>query len=89
MGLGHVPVRDEHNYLDFWVITHKPLDLPQVPYVIRRQRALLDGTGRIEKATEHSEFATLEAARAWCAGKRLYNIGRYADDDSVIVESWI
>jgi len=70
--------------LAFWVIYNKPSDYPN-HFVVRRQRAL---PGEIvpEKLAQIAE--TLEEARKLIP-PGLYCLGRFPDDDPVIVESWI
>ena len=71
--------------LYIWVIYHRPLDFPDVPYVARRQWVRGD---EIEYDPDHFEADTLEEIRAkipW----GLVKIGRYPDDDPVIVECWM
>jgi hypothetical protein len=73
--------------LDVWTIYDHPRDLPG-HFVVRRKRVL---PGVADPVTDPKAygFNELNSARLWLEQKGLTCIGRYDEDDPVIVESWI
>lgn len=73
--------------LDVWVVTQRPKDMPQYPFVVRRQIAL--DNNRIVIDPMAYAFYELEDARRWLTNKGLTRLDRDPSDDPVIVESWL
>lgn len=71
--------------LIFWIVYHRPTDLPGVEYAARAQ--WID-RGRVICAAEHFEAPTIEAIRAMLP-PGLARLDRHPSDDPVIVEVWI
>jgi hypothetical protein len=76
----------DRDAVTIWTITHRPRDLPGAEYVARAHFILPGGT--IEVAADHLEAASLAAIRA-ALPPGLICLGRSAEDDPVIIESWI
>lgn len=70
-------------HLDFWTIYEGTKDYPK-HFVVRRWRTQ---GGRLH-AQECQLFDTLAEARA-SLPRGLHNLGRYPEDDPVIVETWV
>lgn len=66
--------------MEFWVIYHKPKDLPMFKYVARVHT--LDGPGETVIA------ASLQNLRETFKKKGLIKMTRFESDDPVIVEVW-
>lgn len=73
--------------LIFWVVYHRPADMPSAEYVVRPQYA---AAGGIILCSPISRSATtLDEARALIPGRRmLYRQERDKSDPLCIVESW-
>ncbi|HEV3443734.1 MAG TPA: hypothetical protein VG099_03775 [Gemmataceae bacterium] len=72
------------NFLSLWVITYHPSDFPK-KFVLREHR--VSGTWQFFM-NECILCDTLDQARRMLPAG-LVNIGRYPDDDPVIVEVWL
>ncbi len=72
------------NSLSLWTIYEKPKDHPD-KYVVRRH---VIEPGKTYPTGDFALFDTLEEAREYIP-EGCTDIGRYDEDDPVIVESWI
>jgi hypothetical protein len=76
------------------VIYRRPLDYPD-HYVVRAQLVYSCGhivpehLARVFEVDTSDEGDALEMARAYCRARSSTCLGRFPDDDPVIVETWI
>lgn len=66
--------------LDIWTVYDHPSDYPQ-HFVVRRWE--------LAHPKEHYLFAALEQAREFLSAKALVRLGRFEQDDSAIIETWL
>ncbi len=79
-----MPVVSE-NALAIWTIYHRPRDMPGVEWCVRRW-LIMDGRSTPDLVAVPAK--TLEAARQMVP-PGLVRLDRLAEDDPVIVETWI
>jgi hypothetical protein len=70
------------NNLFLYVLYKRPIDFPND--IVLRPWNMNDGRPQPETL-----FETVEQAREYCRNNGLICLGRHADDDPVIVETWI
>jgi 3-deoxy-D-arabino-heptulosonate 7-phosphate (DAHP) synthase len=81
-------VSDDSDFiLTLHVVYEKPKDLPGSVFVVRQQTVLRGGI--VKASANVTYFQTLSEARLYLEHLGLTNIGRYDNDDPVIVEVWI
>jgi hypothetical protein len=85
---GYFDSAPPHDALIFWVIYHRPADVPGSEYVVRPQYA--DAyTGRLICSPIARQASTLAEARELIPHYRtLYRMERQPKDDPIVLETW-